>query len=218
MKTFKLLTLRFYIGLLNSNICCIFKADKYLPTMEQDITFEIKAAMTITSSSEQTKFYQCQNGHPYAIGNCGRPWVKDTCKECGVEIGGEQHKLIEGNTNIFEDLEDHTPKGYSLMDASETPDAPKDLRLLNLSAFQLERFFVNACMYLACGTKDEMVPDVLEMMTYKPDLKKQSLKDFFWSHIQNNLEVIKRSLNLTSDELILLLHLVRRSWFFDHEM
>ena len=42
--------------------------DKYLPTMPHDSMFEVKHAMTIANNSESTKFYQCKNGHPYAIG------------------------------------------------------------------------------------------------------------------------------------------------------
>jgi hypothetical protein len=106
-------------------------------------------------------------------------------------------------------MEDQTPKGYSLMEVEKTDEMPKDLRLLNQAGFHLERFILNACMYLACGDHDEKIQDVLEMMTYKPELKKDiELKDFFWQHIEKNLSQICKCLNLTSDEVIILLHSV----------
>ena len=65
---------------------------RYFPTMPQDNLFDVKIALAPTGI-EATKFYACPNGHIYVIGNCGRPWVKDRCKECGEEIGGEGHKV-----------------------------------------------------------------------------------------------------------------------------
>ncbi|POG62130.1 hypothetical protein GLOIN_2v1698736 [Rhizophagus irregularis DAOM 181602=DAOM 197198] len=42
-------------------------------------------------------WYDCPNGHPYTIGECGRAWEKSVCPECNAEIGGESHKLSAGN-------------------------------------------------------------------------------------------------------------------------
>jgi len=35
--------------------------------------------------------------HVYCIGECGGANQKSKCPECGAEIGGQQHRLTEGN-------------------------------------------------------------------------------------------------------------------------
>ena len=42
-------------------------------------------------------WYKCPNGHPYAIGECGGANQQAACPECGETIGGENHRLAEGN-------------------------------------------------------------------------------------------------------------------------
>jgi len=42
-------------------------------------------------------WYKCPNGHIYAIGNCGGANQQRACPECGETIGGERHRLAEGN-------------------------------------------------------------------------------------------------------------------------
>jgi hypothetical protein len=44
-------------------------------------------------------WYRCQNGHLYAIGNCGGAMERSICPECGASIGGEQHRLEDTNTH-----------------------------------------------------------------------------------------------------------------------
>ncbi|KEP50888.1 NFX1-type zinc finger protein [Rhizoctonia solani 123E] len=44
-------------------------------------------------------FYQCPNGHPYVIGECGGAMQASTCPECGARIGGSGHQSLAGNTH-----------------------------------------------------------------------------------------------------------------------
>ncbi|KAH7335672.1 hypothetical protein B0J17DRAFT_667287 [Rhizoctonia solani] len=44
-------------------------------------------------------FYQCPNGHPYVIGECGGAMQVSTCPECGAQIGGSHHQSLAGNTH-----------------------------------------------------------------------------------------------------------------------
>ena len=48
----------------------------------------------------QGHWFQCPNGHIYAIGECGGAMVKSKCPDCGREIGGERHTLTEGNNHV----------------------------------------------------------------------------------------------------------------------
>jgi hypothetical protein len=42
-------------------------------------------------------FYECPNGHPYVIGECGGAMEESRCPECGARIGGASHSLTAGN-------------------------------------------------------------------------------------------------------------------------
>ncbi|KAJ5578691.1 uncharacterized protein N7459_007655 [Penicillium hispanicum] len=41
-------------------------------------------------------WYNCVNGHPFAIGECGMPMEQARCPECGSPIGGRNHAAVEG--------------------------------------------------------------------------------------------------------------------------
>ena len=43
-------------------------------------------------------WYNCANGHPFAIGECGMPMEEARCPECGARVGGRRHRAVEGVT------------------------------------------------------------------------------------------------------------------------
>ncbi|CAG8553663.1 12049_t:CDS:10 [Funneliformis mosseae] len=51
-------------------------------------------------------WYQCPNGHTYAIANCGLANQASHCPECGANVGGINYNLSAGNTrsNEYENL------------------------------------------------------------------------------------------------------------------
>ncbi|KEG15635.1 hypothetical protein DQ04_00011020 [Trypanosoma grayi] len=42
-------------------------------------------------------WFQCPNGHIYAIGDCGGAMEEGWCPECGAKVGGRQHRLRSDN-------------------------------------------------------------------------------------------------------------------------
>ncbi|KAI9645838.1 hypothetical protein NHQ30_005273 [Ciborinia camelliae] len=59
----------------------------------------IKKAMVSGSGGIATHsghWYECERGHPFAIGECGMPMEQARCPECGARIGGQDHQLAEG--------------------------------------------------------------------------------------------------------------------------
>ncbi len=42
-------------------------------------------------------WYECPNGHPYFIGECGGAMELGRCNECGEQIGGGSHRLLASN-------------------------------------------------------------------------------------------------------------------------
>ncbi|CAL1707171.1 unnamed protein product [Somion occarium] len=47
-------------------------------------------------------FYKCPNGHTFVITECGGANQVSRCPECGAQIGGSGHRLIESNTRDTE--------------------------------------------------------------------------------------------------------------------
>ena len=41
--------------------------DSFLPTIQQDVTFDIKTALLQARGHDNPKFYECPNGHPYVL-------------------------------------------------------------------------------------------------------------------------------------------------------
>ncbi|KAM0549905.1 hypothetical protein ACHAPJ_009152 [Fusarium lateritium] len=65
----------------------------------------IKSAMVSGSGGMATNsghWYNCVNGHPFAIGECGMPMEVARCPECGAPIGGTQHMPVDGVTRAEE--------------------------------------------------------------------------------------------------------------------
>ncbi|OAL74790.1 hypothetical protein A7D00_0384 [Trichophyton violaceum] len=65
----------------------------------------IKAAMLSGPKGIATHsghWYNCSNGHPFAIGECGMPMELARCPECGASIGGRDHTAVQGVTRATE--------------------------------------------------------------------------------------------------------------------
>ena len=41
-------------------------------------------------------WYQCVNGHPFTVGECGGPMETSRCPQCGEVVGGTNHEAAEG--------------------------------------------------------------------------------------------------------------------------
>ncbi len=65
------------------------------------------------------------------------------------------------------------------------------------------RFFLHACLYLACGDSDEHQATVLQSLIL---VTPENVKEFFWQHMEKDLKVSCQLLNITKDEILILLH------------
>ena len=87
---------------------------KYLPTMPHDDLIEVTAALT--GNRQATRWFMCENGHPYAIGDCGQPKQLGKCP-CGAAIGGNNYAFADTGNNAQQqrqaDLTDKTRDGIN---------------------------------------------------------------------------------------------------------
>lgn len=66
---------------------------------------EVVAAMNVVDGynyggSWASHWFQCSNGHPFFIGECGGAMQVSKCFECGQPIGGEGHVLLPSNQPV----------------------------------------------------------------------------------------------------------------------
>ena len=61
------------------------------------LTPEEKEQIVTAMNLKPGHWYKCPQGHIYVITECGGAMEKGTCRDCGAVIGGENHKLAEGN-------------------------------------------------------------------------------------------------------------------------
>ncbi|KAI2511978.1 hypothetical protein MHU86_2494 [Fragilaria crotonensis] len=66
---------------------------------------EVVAAMNVVDGYDYgggwaSHWFQCLNGHPFFIGECGGAMEVSRCFECGEAIGGERHVLLASNRPV----------------------------------------------------------------------------------------------------------------------
>ncbi|GBC01063.1 hypothetical protein RclHR1_04050006 [Rhizophagus clarus] len=65
-------------------------------TLSVEEKLEIHRAMK-TEFRGAGHWYECPNGHPYTIGECGGAMQMSRCPDCNAQIGGGHHELTSGN-------------------------------------------------------------------------------------------------------------------------
>ncbi len=74
-------------------------------TFYNAVTSEEQQAVYKAMSAEFSgtgHWYTCANGHPFTIGECGRPMQQTRCPYCGSPIGGQNHQSAEGVRRLDE--------------------------------------------------------------------------------------------------------------------
>ncbi|KAK9882471.1 hypothetical protein WA026_021505 [Henosepilachna vigintioctopunctata] len=64
---------------------------------EINVTETEKQSIVKAVGLKQGHWFKCENGHPYAIGECYGAVEVGKCNECGVEIDGTNHRLLSTN-------------------------------------------------------------------------------------------------------------------------
>ncbi|XP_052808702.1 E3 ubiquitin-protein ligase rnf213-alpha-like isoform X1 [Mya arenaria] len=178
----------------------------FLPTMPQDDFAEIQEViMANCRADENPLFYRCPNGHPYVIGDCGRPYSVGKCKDCGAEIGGHRHQALPGNVKHAGG--DDTMRGHILGRA--VPNAPlRPERELSALHCCVIRLLLHMSMYI--GPPKQMVPIV------RPDIEEDNIQHFFWEHIETSIGDLQRALSRSVDDVLLLMHCVIQNILVKH--
>ncbi|XP_069786069.1 E3 ubiquitin-protein ligase rnf213-alpha isoform X4 [Narcine bancroftii] len=167
----------------------------FLPTMPEDMMTEARKWGVF----ETVRWYQCPNGHPCAIGECGQPVVKSYCIECKAEIGGLHHKPVHGFTCAPRD--DKTQTGHILGDPNKRETIVALDKQMPLVSFLLMRLMTHVALFLGTTEDKKSIKLIIQPSVENPRV-------FLWRHIEKDIEQLKKSLEKTIDETAIVVHLI----------
>ncbi|XP_068694638.1 E3 ubiquitin-protein ligase rnf213-alpha-like [Montipora foliosa] len=168
----------------------------FLPTMPEDNLQEAMAGMRDTGA-----WYQCPKGHPYYIGDCGRPVEVKVCPECKVDIGGTGYNLSQGNR--VAQRADRTMTGHVLGHPTARPKSLVSERNLSSVVVGITRILMHCAMIEGACRQPQDVASLIN-----PRVPPEALARFLWDHLQMDLELLAKSLGRSVDDTILCIHMV----------
>ncbi|XP_076818192.1 E3 ubiquitin-protein ligase rnf213-alpha-like [Clavelina lepadiformis] len=185
-------------GLLNDLASLVKEPDEcrrlFLPTMPASDYFAIRHVIVGTGNP---RLHFCPNGHPYFIGECTRPVEASRCSECGAQIGGEQHRLFQGNNpgNITEESQ----AGYRLIPAEQQKPVVPERKLTKLSVCALR-----ACLHSAMllGTrKGDAIGRLVNVQG-----SQQDVNTFLLRQIHKDFKDLSTCLGRSVDDTFIIMH------------
>ncbi|KAF7667968.1 hypothetical protein LDENG_00038400 [Lucifuga dentata] len=174
----------------------------FLPTMPEDMLAVAQRAMG------HLQWYYCPNGHPCTIGECGQPMETSRCLDCGVAIGGINHRPVDGFRAV--QLQgDRTQSGHILGDSSRR-DSPDMLDTKNLSpvAFSIVRMLTHMAMLLGARNHTQVISTIIKPTVPDPAA-------FLVAHLLKDIEHLTRSLGKGTDDTVNAVHLLISSLLED---
>ncbi|XP_065591389.1 E3 ubiquitin-protein ligase RNF213 [Cyrtonyx montezumae] len=175
----------------------------FLPTMPEDMMVQART----WEGLKGLQMYICPNGHPCAVGECGKPMEISHCIECGSAVGGHNHRSLP-DFHEYRNNQDRTQTGHVLGDAQHRKGLGVSDRSMSPAVFVLIRLLTHLTMLLG-ATKD---PQSLQNII-KPPVCNSVV--FLQRHIQEDLAQLTKIFGKSVDETINILHLVLGSLLKD---
>jgi len=119
-------------------------AQAFIPAMAEDFR-------SLLTSALGGGWYVCPKGHSYYVDACGRPTEVIHCPECGEQIGGMDHELLETNRRLPDDM---SPPGYCV-GRIEEEDVVLQLRHLPSIIARALRWCIHGLMLIGITAMDK---------------------------------------------------------------
>jgi hypothetical protein len=174
--------------------------NSYLPTMPEDYLPMARAAL-------RGIFYECPQGHPYFVTECGRPMVNYACPQCGSKIGGVNHKLE--STNRVARTNDTTETGYALGPPSQREVNATAERDLNPPSCAIVRAIMHGCLLWASCTNENAMYGLLDLI--KSQVRPNEMSQFFWQHLEHDVSMLSKAIGKSRDDACLVIHLILKN-------
>ncbi|XP_026634303.1 E3 ubiquitin-protein ligase RNF213-like, partial [Microtus ochrogaster] len=175
-------------------------ANAFLPTMPEDLLVQARK----WTGLEGVHWYNCPNGHPCSVGECGKPmeqsfWISSRGHflyqfKQGPGVVGQP----EGSIN-----EDRTQTGHVLGDPQLSGEAVACDRGLSPVVFILTRLLTHLAMLVGATQNPQALIRIIKPQVQDP-------QGFLQQHIQRNLEHLNKMLGRSADETTRVVHLILR--------
>ncbi|KAM9393995.1 E3 ubiquitin-protein ligase rnf213-alpha-like isoform 2-T2 [Pholidichthys leucotaenia] len=176
----------------------------FLPTMPEDLLAVAHQAMG------PLMWYYCPNGHPCTIGECGQPMETSRCLDCGVAIGGTNHRPVQG-FQIAHIQGDRTQTGHILGDPTrrDNPDM-LDTKSISPVPFSIIRMLTHMAMLLGASSNPQSISTIIKPQV--PDIG-----EFLLAHLRKDVKHLIRSLGKGRDDTVSTVHLIINSLLEPHQ-
>ncbi|XP_070250935.1 E3 ubiquitin-protein ligase RNF213 isoform X3 [Myotis yumanensis] len=171
-------------------------ARAFLPTMPEDMLAQARGWQGL----EGVRWYTCPRGHLCAVGECGLPMQQSVCVDCGVPVGGQDHKPSRGFT-VVQNEADRTQTGHVLGSPPPGDEAVASDRDLSPAAFLLARLLTHLAMLWGAALSPQALTGIIKPAVRDPGA-------FLQQHIQRDLQQLMRTLGKSADDTAQVVHLV----------
>ncbi|RHZ89175.1 hypothetical protein Glove_18g29 [Diversispora epigaea] len=173
----------------------------YILTCPSDVESVLISA--VLQIGGQVTRYSCSCGYKYVIANCGMANGIGKCPECRATIGGTDHVIAAGQKRldskpITRAITANDQVGY-ICETGNT-EISQSIRLLNPTSYRILHLFVHAI--IGARAPSQIVTGFLQ----KNSDTVNDPSTYCMDHIKNDWIVLKRILNLSDENLALLLH------------
>ncbi|XP_068735057.1 LOW QUALITY PROTEIN: E3 ubiquitin-protein ligase rnf213-alpha-like [Montipora capricornis] len=180
--------------------------NSYLPTIPEDNFLDCIKVIgeTMKEPGRPGEWYECGNcKYPYFIGECSKPMEKSQCPDCGRVLGGGNHRFL-GEWAVAK-RQDRTKTGHALGDPGSRLTVAEPQRDLSPILCSLVRIVMHAAMVMGASRNAQATAQLITP-SCQPDLA----AEFLWRHLQRDLDLLGRALELSVDDAALTVHLVLR--------
>ena len=176
-----------------------------LPTMPEDPLPEIREVLQRNAPYQNNPhFYECPNGHPYYISECGNPQQAYSCTVCKESIGGTSSVLV--STNRVAGTGDKSQVGHILGAANCRIRLPVPERHLNNAATSLMRILLHMSLTWASSASNHGEMNSLRGMIHPALPQDTNVGQFFWEHLMHDIQMFALATGKGIDDVLLSLH------------
>ncbi|XP_052083737.1 E3 ubiquitin-protein ligase rnf213-alpha-like [Mytilus californianus] len=189
--------------------------NSYYPTMPHDEIAYVREALLDgrTTSGENPVMYKCPNGHPYVVGDCGRPTVETKCRVCNARIGGHGHAPVAGNKK--DEGIDRTSIGHILGRATTLGQKlviVQDRKIDRISVAFI-RLLTHISMFLGANNN---VQAIIQTIKLDKKLSPNEVLPFIKEHIALDLQALQKILGKSNDDVCVFVHCILKSIMDQH--
>jgi hypothetical protein len=166
--------------------------NSFWPTMPEDYFMEARNLV------QGTRWYECKNGHPYLVPNCGKPVVTLRCPDCGESIGMNTN---DPNARTHAS----TQKGHVLGLATRRSQEATPERDLSPPACALIRLLMHGVLVWASCSQDQNVSSGVADVV-RPPVLQENLPAFFWSHFELDSRLFAKAIGRSVEDSVVVVH------------